>query len=235
LIRSSKDLEQCIALSPKSLLQSTYGLTTLHLAVGWPQGLSRLLETDARLLIDEAAGNGTCNYLTWPFSHAAASHSTSSLDILLEAGCNLYPDNNGDAKPLSCALETTSVDCAKVIATHLAKRRKRLFAIAKESLEGESLPPYFGEAECAYIMDALAGREPLGVPMAPESLICVVLDYHRIPVPRELRAPPFLKDIYQLSGVSLRFFPIFAGCGFLEYNSQNALGLTAVMDASRSP
>lgn len=135
LIRSYMDLDSAIKRSPESLVEKTYGLTVLHLSVGWPAGLSLLLKTSAKSLIDTREDVSRTD-LSWPFSYAAAKQCPQSLDILLQAGCSLFPYFDQRRAPLqykscrnyalSCALEVTSAECAKVFARHIALRQKEV-------------------------------------------------------------------------------------------------------------
>ncbi|GAW16766.1 hypothetical protein ANO14919_062030 [Xylariales sp. No.14919] len=141
LIRSLTDLESAIRLSPESLLERTQGLTVLHLSIGWPPGLSFLLGTNANLLLDTPddiykTTPGRLS-LAWPFSYAAASHCVESLDLLLQAGCSLYPkdpERGNETGALSYALEVTSTERAEVFARHMARRRRELFALARSNI-----------------------------------------------------------------------------------------------------
>ncbi|ROW10896.1 hypothetical protein VPNG_05366 [Cytospora leucostoma] len=244
LSRSLEDLEYQIQLSPKSVLKKTFGLTTLHLAVDWPQGLAKLIMTDARLFIDEPADLAPrgWDYLVWPFSYASVKHCAASLDILLSAGCDLFPGDD-PGEPLSVALRATSADCAKVIATHLARRRADLFTIAKAHLaiirQYVSRPQHNStdNIPSAGVVKALESPESSGSALELDAIavaVCLILDDAKVPYPKELRVPPILKDgVYQLPLLPPNFFPIFEACGFQGYNHRDSEGLTPIMSMVR--
>ncbi|KAI1300833.1 hypothetical protein F5Y03DRAFT_397019 [Xylaria venustula] len=263
LLRSLKDLESAIRLSPESLSERIQGLTVLHLSIGWPPGLTLLLETNARLLLDTPddipkTARGRIG-LAWPFSYAAASHCAQSLDLLLQAGCNLYPKDPemGDKiRALACALEVTSTECAEVFARHMARRRWELFALARSNMDkiqssihrlgfeenirkefmaiilatGYSSDPEQSSSNALEPMQRVCLSEP-----HTSRLIVLALEHAKIQVPVLLQ--PFRligNDVYQLSGLPLVFFPIFERHGFAGYNTPNQYGLRPIMDDNRS-
>lgn len=250
--RSLGDLESAIRLSPESLLERTCGLTVLHLCVGWPSGLSLFLETDAgRQLLNtpdiQMTRRGRCN-LAWPFSYAAANQCSQSLNILLEAGCNLYPVDpatDRESFALSGALEVTSAECAEVFASHMARRREKLISLAKSNLDKlrgylPSLRPH-GEDVLRRIEGAIGGNGSDKEATASISddllsyLLVLGLKNIEIPVPQSLQ-PSSLQDqdIYQLPGLPLQFFPIFERHGFAAYNAADSSGLRPIMNDCRS-
>lgn len=256
-MRSLRDLESAIRLSPESLLEKTHGLTVLHLAVGWPEGLSLLIQTDARRLLDTpdeiSQVSDESSRLAWPFCYAAATQCTQSLDLLLRAGCDLYPiDPQDGARSLafSYALAVTSAECAEVFAMHIAWRRRKLFALASSNLDkiGAHLACLTEESRKA-VMEALehnpypkTAKSDAKAPEQrfPEHLISNVvlecLEDAKILVDAQLRPPLSIDgDIYQLPGLPLVFFPIFERHGFGGFNEPNCYGLRPIMQDPRSP
>ncbi|KAI0966044.1 hypothetical protein F4678DRAFT_451153 [Xylaria arbuscula] len=263
LIRSLKDLESAIRLSPESLLERTQGLTVLHLSIGWPPGLSLLLGTNAKLLLDtpddiSETPPGRVG-LAWPFSYAAASHCTQSLDLLLQAGCNLYPENpevgNG-SRALACAMEVTSTECAEVFARQMAQRRRELFALARSNMGKMQISIHrlgIEENTRREFMATIMATEHRSDPgqsssdaTEPRQRVCLsehytsnlivwVLEHAEIQVPVSLQPSQLIDhDVYQLSGLPLIFFPIFERHGFAGYNEPNRYGLRPIMDDVRS-
>lgn len=253
ITRSLKDLESAIRLCPKSLLEKTQGLTVLHLSTGWPPGLSLLLKTDAIQLLDTPddiflTGDSQSS-LFWPFSYAAANQCAQSLDLVLQAGCNLYPEDprsDNMTTALSCALQVTSADCAEVLASHMARRREDFFALARSNLDkirvqSSSLPASLWAALITYLRDLepATPNEKVTTPQFPERLIsCAVvmcLERAMVHIPVPLRpSGPISEDIYHLPGLALAFFPIFNKHGFSGYNEPNQYGLRPIMADVRS-
>ncbi|RWA09908.1 hypothetical protein EKO27_g5218 [Xylaria grammica] len=263
LTPNMSDLESAIRLSPESLLERTQSLTVLHLSVGWPPGLSFLLGTNANLLLDtpddiSKTTRGRVS-LSWPFSYASANHCVQSLDLLLEAGCNLYPKDPERGKEigaLSCALEVTSTECAEVFARHMARRRWELFALARSNIvriqssfsrlgisenmrkeliativatEHRSDPGQLGS-------DATEPVQPVCVSEHDtNTFVVLALDQVEIQVPVSLRPSELVDhDIYQLLELPFVFFPIFERHGFAGYNEPNKYGLRPIMNSFRS-
>ncbi|TRX91451.1 hypothetical protein FHL15_007675 [Xylaria flabelliformis] len=259
LIRSLKDLESAIKLSPELLLEKSQGLTVLHLSIGWPPGLSLLLRTTAKFLLDTPDDISKTPYgranLAWPFSYAAANHCAQSLDLVLQAGCNLYPEYSErgmESSALSCALEVTSAECAEVFARHMALRRQELFALARLNIDKIMLSinhlSIREDARKAFMM-AMAANEHYADPrqarpdaMKPaqsehvnSNIVVWALKHADIPLPVSLRPSGLADhDVYQLPGLPLAFFPIFERHGFAGYNEPNRYGLRPIMDDLRS-
>ncbi|KAL1867483.1 hypothetical protein Daus18300_006327 [Diaporthe australafricana] len=251
LVRSLDDLKSAIRLSPKSLLAKTHGLTVLHLSIGWPPGLSLLLDTDARLLLDTPDNNLVDGFphLSWPFTYAAARGCAQSLDLVLQAGCDLNPPNpysNLMFQALSRALETTSATCVEVFVRHMARRRGDFFALASSNLD-KIIVHLSGQGHAARkavltAIGRLPDQEPAGfntgelVPQISEQSVCDVLtlcfELANIPIPRSLRH--IALNIYHLLMLPLAFFPIFERHGFAGYNEADQHGLRPVMNVLRN-
>lgn len=253
ITRSLYDLDSAIRLCPRSLLEKTQGLTVLHLSIGWPPGLSFLLKTDAIQLLDTPddiflAGDGQSS-LFWPFSYAAANQCAQSFDLVLQAGCNLYPEDprgGNMTTALSCALQATSADCAEVLASHMARRREDFFSLARSNLDkirvqSSSLPASLRVALTTYFRDlepAIPNRKVTTRQFSEGLISCAVvmcLERAMVHIPVPLRPlGPVSEDIYHLPGLALAFFPIFSRHGFSGYNEPNRYGLRPIMADVRS-
>lgn len=224
----------------------------IHLSVGWPGGLQYLLQTDARAEIDTPDDFTLTNTsglpLAWPFSYAAAQQCSQSLGLLLDAGCNLcprHPQNGEHARALSYALASTSVECARVFASRMARRRDELLALARSRLDELKVHLSFYEEEdrqgilaavengmethSAEIDTRVFGRR------FPEHFICNIvfecLRRARIPVQGWLKTCELEDhDVYGRYGVPLDFFPIFEEYGFVGYNEPDRHGLRPIMN-----
>lgn len=205
----------------------------------------RLLDTPDDIFL---TGDGKPS-LAWPFSYAAANQCAQSLDLILQAGCNLYPvdPRSGKMTPaLSCALQVTSANCAEVLASHMARRREDLFALARSNLDkirvqSSSLPASLRAALVAHFQELEPARpdeKATTRQFSERSTICAVvmcLERAMVPIPVPLRQPgPESEDIYHLPGLALAFFPIFNRHGFSGYNEPNQHGLRPIMADVRS-
>ncbi|KAI1389310.1 uncharacterized protein F4822DRAFT_442677 [Hypoxylon trugodes] len=259
ILRSLDALEYQIKFCPESVLQTTYGLTALHLSIGWPQGLARLLKTDARLLLDTTCnfelGGGWGHKICLPFGYAAANQCPQSLDILLGAGCSLWPQRNSQREELSYALESTSEACAEIFAYHMAQRRRDLLSIFLINLEKiREFVPMDLERTYDRLMENLSSNPEHKPVLTAESghgekmkaqpvlsrtdvkSIIICLDHAKVPVSAALRDPSnSCREVYQFEGFPLRFFPIFAKHGFSQYNAPDYYGLRPLMYTDRAP
>lgn len=256
IARSSERLKRAVEDYPQLLLQKTFGLTVLHLSVGWPEGLRYLLQTGARAEIDtphdvSLIARGRFN-LAWPFSYAAAQQCSQSLELLLDAGCDLYPEDPQTGKlaeALSCAFEATSIQCARVFASRMARRKEELFALARSRLDDirvqlSSLNDDGRQTILAAIENGNNTNPTRLDTKAPErrfpeqwvsSFVFECLQRARVPVHGWLKPCEYADhDVYQLPGVPLDFFPIFEEYGFTGYNEADIHGLRPIMDESRS-
>lgn len=258
ITRSSERLKRAVEDYPQLLLQKTFGLTVLHLSIGWPEGLQYLLQTEARAEIDTPddisliTNRGRFN-LAWPFSYAAAQQCSQSLELLLDAGCNLHPKNPQTGKPtkaLSCAFEATSVQCARVFASRMARRKEELFALARSRLDDirvqlSSMKEDDRRTILAVIenvTDISPARLDTKAPERrfSENLICGLvsecLQRAQVPLHGWLKPCEFLNnDVYHHFGFPLEFFPIFEDYGFMGYNEPDKYGLRPIMNELRSP
>lgn len=249
IARSIDRLRRAVEDYPHLLLQKTFGLTVIHLCVGWPEGLRYLLQTEARSEIDTPDDTSLRNWgpfhLAWPFSYAAAQRCSQSLELLLDAGCNLYPKDprtGGRVKAFSHALGETSVECARVFASRMAGRKEELFALARSRLDEIMAQVSFYEEDVrqeilAAIQNGMSTSSPeldTGRRFS-EQLICGTI----FECLRRTQAPvhSWIKpcelenhDVYQRFGVRLDQFPIFEEYGFLGYNEPDRQGLRPIMN-----
>lgn len=109
-------LELALAKSPKAVTEIMYRLTTVQLCVSWPEGLRRLLRTNAVAVLDEVA-----------LYFAVVADCVESVDLLFKAGC-----------PIKFKIFTPSIfqraseRCMSVIASNLARRRLDLLSLAQQ-------------------------------------------------------------------------------------------------------
>ncbi|KAK4153832.1 hypothetical protein C8A00DRAFT_14994, partial [Chaetomidium leptoderma] len=210
LSQSIQDLNRAIALDPESVNERVCGFTTLQLGVIWPEGLQRLLETNARDLIDvgnitERTEHHTSQHRT-PFLRALSTKCAESVHVLMKAGCVLDFDPN-----LEFIMLHTSDECITVLASNLAKRRRDLLRLCQEEL-GIHL-----DWNLEHVPDEKA------------SALCAALARTGIPVPRHLSVLPEYGTIFHFSGLLFEDFEKFGGNGFKDFRSYNPMGLTPVM------
>ncbi|KAI0491086.1 hypothetical protein F4859DRAFT_33198 [Xylaria cf. heliscus] len=252
LTRSLEDLKTAIRSSPESLLEQTRGLTVLHLSIDWPRGLELLLTTDAKSLLDTP--NGSQGHLSCLFSYAAVNRCAKSLGLLLQAGCDLYPDDVEGSRTgwtLCEALSATSAECAEVFAIEMARRRQQLFALAKSNMNKIKLLINYsdiGEDIRKVVMAAIAAIEHYSDPGQARSnatgpgprlpkvftnrIIVWALEHAKIPLPVALRQSGLMDDrIYWFRGLPLAYWEIFERHGFTGWNQPNEHGLRPIMGA----
>lgn len=256
IARSYERLKRAAEDCPHLLLQKTFGLTVLHLSIGWPEGLRYLLQTQARSEIDTPDDISITDMgrfaLAWPFTYAAAQQCSQSLELLLDAGCNLYPEDpqtGTQTQALSCAFEATSMQCARAFASRMARRKEELFALARSRLDEIRVHiSFFEEEERQAILAAIEHGGDISPERLdngaterrmPEQLLGLIvfkcLQRAKVPVHDWLKPCEFVDHgIYQLPGVPLEFFPIFEEYGFMGYNEPNTHGLRPIMDEVRS-
>ncbi|KAK4169871.1 hypothetical protein QBC43DRAFT_306787 [Cladorrhinum sp. PSN259] len=210
LSRSITRLDHEIAKCPKETLTITHGVTSLLWCIGWPDGLQRLLNTDARILLDTPS-NG---FYAYPIQVAARLRCAASLDLLLQAGCAIYPGENGSFA-LEWSSEVTSAECMKVVAKHLAQRHRELLYLAQAHLP-----------VCLWECIAQITTDPVPDETALE--LCRMLTAGGIPVPQNLRVSQSFSGVYHFN-IPLRFLPIFAEAGFRGYHALNGVGLRPIM------
>ncbi|KAF4461578.1 hypothetical protein FALBO_11621 [Fusarium albosuccineum] len=203
ILKSLVDLEKCISRNPQSAMDFVLGLTTIQLAVDWPQGLERLLKTQARHYIDD--DHAKCGT---PLHRAANSGHTDSVELLIKAGCRFGLNDVGGV-----GVHPDSVD---PMAAELARRRRELLALAQQQLGTlKHLNP--SDVEEA---DSRAAS------------LCQDLDEAGVLVPPALRVERDYTTIYYCSEVDAAKFPVFFRHGFRSWNSHDNIGLTPIMKYS---
>lgn len=249
IARSIGRLRRAVEDYPHLVLQKTFGLTVIHLSVGWPEGLQYLLQTEARAEIDTPDDASLRNWgpfhLAWPFSYAAAQQCSRSLKLLLDAGCNLYPKDPRDGRRVrafSHALGETSVECARVFASRMARRKKELFALARSRLNEVMVQISFYEEEVrqeilAAIQNGMTTSPPepeTGRQFSEQSICGTVFEcLRRTKAPVHGWLKPCESEnhaVYQRFGARLDQFPIFEEYGFLGYNEPDRHGLRPIMN-----
>ncbi|KAH7165368.1 hypothetical protein EDB81DRAFT_779069 [Dactylonectria macrodidyma] len=203
--QSLHDLETCIARDPKVVMTMPEGLTTLYLCATWPQGLQRLLMTEARTLINYGG-------LRTAILQAIEWGCPESVDLLMSAGCDLhlhcwkYSDK---PRPYSRHLENH--DVIEMLAIKLAQRRRELLKLAKRELGVMESPDssYVADGEAAYLCKALADA---GISVAPALLVDCCY-----------------KTLFHSPDIPLAYFSKFFEQGFRNHRCHNSLGLTPIM------
>lgn len=208
LSRSMPELEYQLKLAPASLFERTYGYTTLQLAGTWPQGFTRLIQTDARALLHEPMPNNE-NLLTSIYHpYSFYKHlDLSTLDILLNAGYTLFPGNSyGTLEDLVTNCTETAVP---TIARHLSQRLRRLSETAAKfgitSNHDHSIPDFDTAARWCLALEELGEF-----------------------IDRSIRVPMndnMIPTIYHIRNMPLSFFPIFYEHGFIHVNTCDQRGL----------
>ncbi|RTE84846.1 hypothetical protein BHE90_000586 [Fusarium euwallaceae] len=206
LSRSMSDLEYQLKLAPTSVLEKTYGYTTLQLASDWPQGFMRLTQTDARALLHEPMPRG--NLLApRPISGFNPCWNPSTLETLLDAGYTLFPDNKYFT--LRSILEGCTDTTVRVIARHLSQRLRQLSELAAQlgitSNDDPSIPDFVTAARWCLSL------EEFGESVDPSI---------RVPMSDDM-----VTTIYHFGEMPFCFFPIFYAHGFIHVNACDQWGL----------
>ncbi|KAJ4223507.1 hypothetical protein NW759_006143 [Fusarium solani] len=200
------ELEYQIKLAPASVFERTYGYTTLQLARPWPQGFTRLIQTDARVLLHEPMPNNG-NIFVPNYAMNFMSLDPPALSTLLGAGYTLFPDN--DYNTLGGLLSNCTDTTARVIARHLSERFRRLSELAANfgiiSQNDPSIPDFAMAARWCLVL------EELGESIDPSI---------RVPMSNNM-----VPTVYHFRHMPLRFFPIFYEHGFAHANIRDQLGL----------
>ncbi|KAF4468147.1 pyruvate decarboxylase [Fusarium albosuccineum] len=208
MARSIEELDRQIELTPESVMELTYGNTTLEMACTWSPGLKRLLQTEAQFLLHDAYDISSLF-----FQCGALTPSPDCLDALLSAGMSLFPGN--DYGHLDMVLRMTTIECVQIIAKHLVERLQRLIELAihagvtERDNENTAEIPNFATAArwCA----AIDGK---GVSIHPS--IRVPMSYNMVDI------------VYHYDLMPLRFFPTFYEHGFTSIHTRNRLGLSPI-------
>jgi hypothetical protein len=208
---SEHDLDRAIADDPGAVTERIYGFTTLELCSTWPEGLQRLLQTTARELIDvETITERMGPYASWkhnaPIFRALRTKSAEAVDVLMKAGCALT-----SGPELEVSMLYTSAQCVKVVASHLAERRRQLLRLCQREL-GIHLD-----------------WDPINVPDEKAGALCAALARSGIPVPRHLSVPPDYVTVFHLSGLQIRHWGVFGDIEFRGLRCRDPMGLTPIV------
>ncbi|KAF4998327.1 hypothetical protein FGRMN_3207 [Fusarium graminum] len=222
LLRSIDELNHQIKVAPDSVLETVNGLTTLQLCREWPQGLESLIESRARYLTHERNTFGQ-NFLHSIF-HDHISHITDYvnpgvLELLLQHGFSLFPDNNFEV--LNLYLSTEQAQITQLVAQHMADRLLRLseMALGLGVLEkgqefhlqpgkGTKIPDFTTAASwCATIQDMGESVDP----------------FLLVPISKDLIA-----SVYHSRSMSLRNFKTFDAYGFDHQTVRDEIGLPPI-------
>ncbi|OTA97254.1 hypothetical protein M434DRAFT_294031 [Hypoxylon sp. CO27-5] len=203
LSRSLEELDYHILRDSEAPMRDISGFTTLQLCAIWPQGLRRLLDTDAKSLIDFEGTRGS----GLPVFLAARYDCAESVDILMKAGCKW---DMGTSHKLYLG-HTMQKEVTLVTASNLAERRWKLLELAEQELGIPQRP------RPSYVPDGTAAE------------LCEALDVAGISIPLMLRVPRSYTTIYHNIVVQIFHFPILFEMGFREYKLHDGMGLTPIM------
>ncbi|KAK0714495.1 hypothetical protein B0H67DRAFT_214048 [Lasiosphaeris hirsuta] len=209
LSRSLPELDRCILHDPMAPMRRVMGIATLQISATWPQGLRRLLATEARSLLNvsefPASENDYCTDLS-PIYTALKEDCLESVGLLMNAGCQFCFDwERWEYTP------DLSHECAAVLASHLAKRRQALLRIAQRRL------------------GIYLSYSPLDVADGIAAQLSSTIWNARIPISPCLIVEPDYATIYHKHQLPIKLFPIFFEKGFWHTKSHDNMGLTPVM------
>jgi hypothetical protein len=199
----------------ESTEKNVFGQTPLHLAVGWPPGVSVLIQAMPELM------NKRDNHGDIPLTHACHCLHTETVQLLLDADYSL---ENSDFQYLyKCAMASGSVLMVQCFVNALAKRSRRLYDIAAKSLP-------------ASFTDTLLSDRLLD---ADKSRVCNALDIYNIRVPKVLRASDpvyhFVWSTHRSNpGFSKEIAQLLYEAGFRDVDAVNTRGYTPLMAGLRS-
>jgi hypothetical protein len=208
---SEHDLDRAIADDPGAVTERIYGFTTLELCSTWPEGLQRLLQTTARELIDvETITERMGPYASWkhnaPIFRALRTKSAEAVDVLMKAGCALT-----SGPELEDSMLHTSAQCVKVVASHLAERRRQLLRLCQRKL--------------GIYLD----WDPINVPDEKAGALRAALINSGIAVPRHLSVPPDYVTVFHSLGLQIRHWGVFGDTGFRGFRCRDPMELTPIM------
>lgn len=110
-----------------------------------------------------------------------------------------------------------SDECAHIVASSLAERRRKLAVLAKRNLK-----------TCKHL-------DPFKVIDDEARFICEALDDAVVTFPQSLRVATTYRTMYHYPWKKLDFFQLFFNNGFLNLSSRNYIGLSPVMSYLSSP
>ncbi|KAI9159060.1 hypothetical protein HJFPF1_07067 [Paramyrothecium foliicola] len=208
MLRSLPELEKCIVRDPEVLLKKFTGTSVLQLIALWPEGLRRLLQTEAQGRLAERPDlyQTSIQASTSPLFIAVKHGALSSMDMLMKARCytNLY------TRELLLTIND-SPQCFGIFLGNLVQERKELLSIAQKGLgilekhDETCILDY----EAADVINAFTKAN-------------IWLD------PAQ-RLDKRHSTIYHLPWFDVERFPILLQYGFKDYNRHDAVGLTPFM------
>ncbi|OBS22814.1 hypothetical protein FPOA_09140 [Fusarium poae] len=198
LSRNFEDLVSCVRQAPESVLECVFGVDAVLLSVAWPKGLKYLLTTKATTLLSLDDKEYRGQHLL----RAVDTGPAESVHLLLQAGCYV---------PYEEHIRYIPRETARVMASHIAKRRIHLLKSAQTQLG------LFIGQESVVFADFAAAK------------ICDAFDTANIPVNPCLRVKPSYKSIYLNRDVPLHAFKEFWREGFRYFNCHDCVGRTPIM------
>ena len=217
LSHSTLEMESVLGQSPSSVLErNTLGQTPLHLAIGWPDGVARLLEAGADI-------NAMDIYALTPMLYACSSRCLKTVHQLLVVGSALRSHlDQGHSRSVRLVIEFAlteaayRIDIIEALIEALSSRRRQLLELATSILPAERIlelsivKDQTLDERTSDVYDAVVGINP-AVPIAFYS--------HS----RELGTVFHMKLLN--SEVADRLF----NAGFQDIEGYNAQGLTPLM------
>ncbi|KAF1848135.1 uncharacterized protein K460DRAFT_68278 [Cucurbitaria berberidis CBS 394.84] len=210
LRRSLRDLDDQISRDPKGPIETLSGYTTLQLCIDWPQGLQKLLTTEAKSLIDNegisSISRGMKVGYLQPVYWAIRLNCAESVNLLMKAGSSMASD-----KSLYMVFSKITSDTAAVIASNMADRRRKLLELAQRELGDfeRQNPTHVADREAAYL--------------------CGALEKAGIYIPPYLRVGQDYTTVYHTPVIRIDHFRIYFEQGFQDFKSRNNMGLTPIM------
>ena len=203
------DLEHCISQTPDSVLEPDLGLTCLEMCRYWPEGLQRLLKTKAKSLMNDYT------VLSQFDQHGTRGYPSLFIMMIVEDHVALVEDLMNRDYILDVEIRGARIlsrECARLVASNLAQRRRKLLSLA--------------QGELGILQDL--GPSDLGDSQAAS--ICKALDDASIYVPQALRVSEHYTSIYACQLITASYFDVFYEHGFHDLISRDPLvGLTPLM------
>ena len=202
LNQSEAELIALLAKYPRSIHERTYNMTVLHLSSRWATGLSILLKTSARAMINYACEGRACHPTGSPVQFAATFECEEAVRILLDSGCQW----NGFRR-----CDTSSPSCVRLIAEKLAARRRMLWEMAEEVLEPNDLLSLCPDSESVdFCAVAIINR----------------LRQVGVTIPHDLVVAEDWEGIYLSGNLDITHLSVFYEAGFHDMNRHGKGGQT---------
>lgn len=209
LSRSYEDLEAQILRDPQAPMEtfSVHGFTTLQLCAGWPQGLQKLLKTEAESLLDTPNISVlSIRFALPPIWWALRLKCAESVDLLMRAGCSLLFNDYTQSLVGRAAPEVLTI-----VASRMADRRRSLLDLAQREIEDvqHEDPSHVADGEAAYL--------------------CQALEKSGVSIPQYLNVGWDYTTIYHYPGIPICHFRTYFDQGFRDLKLHNKMGLTPIM------